>query len=246
MAADVPNLPADPGMLALWLALSIDTEHHHPDEAKRKEAADLVALLTPIAKAFMTDNGFNIAVQSQQVFGGHGYIQEWGMEQFVRDARINVIYGGTNTSQALDLLGRKVLGNQGASLKKFGKLVSDFVEAEGVKPEMQEFINPLADIGEKVQKLTMEIGMKAMQNPDEVGAAAVPYLRTVGHLVFSYFWARMARIALDNEASGDPFYKAKLATARFYFAKLLPETASLIRTCRAGLAPLMEMEEALF
>jgi hypothetical protein len=111
---------------------------------------------------------------------------------------------------------------------------------------MQEFINPLADIGEKVQKLTMEIGMKAMQNPDEVGAAAVPYLRTVGHLVFSYFWARMARIALDKEASGDPFYKAKLATARFYFAKLLPETAMTIRQARAGSKSMMEVDEALF
>jgi hypothetical protein len=113
---------------------------------------------------------------------------------------------------------------------------------------MQEFINPLADIGDKVQKLTMEIGMKAMQNPDEVGAAAVPYLRTVGHLVFSYFWARMARIALDRQASGDddPFYKAKLATARFYFAKLLPETASTIRAARAGAKTLMDIDAALF
>jgi len=181
-----------------------------------------------------------------QIYGGHGFIAEWGMEQYVRDARINMIYEGTNAIQALDLLGRKILGDMGAKMKKFGKLVSDFVEAEGVKPEMQEFINPLADIGEKVQKLTMEIGMKAMQNPDEVGAAAVPYLRTVGHLVFSYFWARMARIALDNEASGDPFYKAKLATARFYFAKLLPETAMTIRQARAGSKSMMDVEESLF
>jgi hypothetical protein len=181
-----------------------------------------------------------------QIYGGHGFITEWGMEQYVRDARINMIYEGTNAIQALDLLGRKILGDMGAKMKKFGKLVTEFVEAEGIKPEMQEFINPLADIGEKVQKLTMEIGMKAMQNPDEVGAAAVPYLRTVGHLVFSYFWARMARVALDNEASGDPFYKAKLATARFYFAKLLPETAMTIRQARAGSKPLMDYEEALF
>jgi hypothetical protein len=168
------------------------------------------------------------------------------MEQYVRDARINMIYEGTNSIQALDLLGRKILGDMGTKLKKFGQLVTDFVEEEGVKAEMQEFINPLADIGDKVQKLTMEIGMKAMQNPDEVGAAAVPYLRTVGHLVFSYFWARMARVALDKEAEGDPFYKAKLATARFYFAKLLPETASTIRAARAGSKTLMEYDEALF
>ncbi len=229
-----------------WSALQIDKELSHADEAVRKEAADLVALLTPIIKAFLTDNAFESTNHAMQIYGGHGFISEWGMEQYVRDARINMIYEGTNSIQSLDLLGRKVLGDMGAKLKKFGKLVTEFAEAEGVKPEMAEFINPLADIGDKVQKLTMEIGMKAMQNPDEVGAAAVPYLRTVGHLVFSYFWARMARLALDNEASGDPFYKSKLATARFYFARLLPETASTIRAARAGSKTMMEVDESLF
>ncbi|WP_233864570.1 acyl-CoA dehydrogenase C-terminal domain-containing protein [Paraburkholderia adhaesiva] len=229
-----------------WSALQIDRELSHSDESERKEAADLVALLTPIIKAFLTDNAFESTNLGMQVFGGHGFISEWGMEQHVRDARINQIYEGTNTIQSLDLLGRKVLGDMGAKLKKFGKIVTEFIEAEGIKPEMQEFVNPLADIGDKVTKLTMEIGMKAMQNPDEVGAAAVPYLRTVGHLVFAYFWARMARIALDKEASGDPFYKSKLATARFYFAKLLPETATAIRQARAGSKTLMEVDEALF
>jgi hypothetical protein len=168
------------------------------------------------------------------------------MEQFVRDARINMIYEGTNTIQSLDLLGRKVLGDGGRKLKKFGKLVQAFVEEEGVREEMQEFVNPLADLGDKVTKLTTELGMKAMGNPDEVGAAAVDYLRVCGHLVFAYFWARMAKIALEKKDSGDPFYTAKLHTARFYFAKLLPETAGLIRSCRSGLAPLMAMDEALF
>ncbi|SAL10639.1 Acyl-CoA dehydrogenase-like protein [Caballeronia cordobensis] len=229
-----------------WAALNIDKELSHADEAVRAEAADFVALLTPVIKAFLTDNAFEGTNMGMQIYGGHGFISEWGMEQYVRDARINMIYEGTNSIQALDLLGRKILGDMGAKLKRFGKLVSDFVEQEGVKPEMQEFINPLADIGGKVQKLTMEIGMKAMQNPDEVGAAAVPYLRTVGHLVFSYFWARMARVALDGAASGDAFYVAKLATARFYFAKLLPETASTIRAARAGAKPMMDYDEALF
>jgi alkylation response protein AidB-like acyl-CoA dehydrogenase len=229
-----------------WIALQIDRELSHPDEAVRKEAADLVALLTPIVKAFLTDNAFTATNEGMQVFGGHGYIAEWGMEQYVRDARINMIYEGTNTVQSLDLLGRKILGDMGAKMKKFGKMVQDFVEAEGTNEAMQEFINPLADIGDKVQKLTMEIGMKAMANPDEVGAAAVPYLRVVGHLVFSYFWARMAKIALEKQASGDTFYKAKLATARFYFAKLLPETAYQIRAARSGGATLMALEADLF
>jgi len=232
--------------LAIHTALLIDKEIHHPDEEVRKEAADEVALLTPIVKAFITDNGWIATSHCMQVFGGHGFISEWGMEQYVRDARINMIYEGTNTIQSLDLLGRKVLGDNGAKLKKFGKKVAQFVEDEGVSEAMQEFINPLADLGDKVTKLTTEIGMKAFQNPDEVGAAAVDYLRVCGHLVFAYFFARMAKVALDKRNGGDPFYKAKLTTARFYFAKLLPETAGLIRSCRAGLAPLMEMDETLF
>ena len=232
--------------LAIHTALLIDKELHHPDEDVRKECADEVALLTPIVKAFMTDNGWIATSHCMQVYGGHGFIHEWGMEQYVRDARINMIYEGTNTIQSLDLLGRKVLGDNGAKLKKFGKKIAQFVEDEGISEEMQEFVNPLAELGDKVTKLTTEIGMKAFQNPDEVGAAAVDYLRVCGHLVFAYFFARMAKVALEHKDSGDTFYKAKLTTARFYFAKLLPETAGLIRTCRAGLAPLMEMDEALF
>jgi len=232
--------------LAMWTTLQLDKELASDDDEVKKEAADLVALVTPIIKAFLTDNGWIATSHCMQVFGGHGFIREWGMEQYVRDARINMIYEGTNTIQSLDLLGRKVLGDNGAKLKKFGKLVQDLVEEEGTNEAMQEFVNPLADLGEKVTKLSMEIGMKAFQNPDEVGAAAVDYLRVCGHLVFGYFWARMAKVALAKVDSGDPFYKAKLATARFYFAKLMPETASLIRTARAGVAPLMEMEEDMF
>ena len=187
---------------ALWVALQSDLLHH-PDEAVRKDADDMMALMTPIVKAFMTDNGYYAATGCQQVFGGHGYIAEWGMEQFVRDARINMIYEGTNTIQALDLLGRKILGDGGARMKKFAKLVAQFAEAEKANPAMAEFLAPLADLGDKVQKLTMEIGMKAMSNPDEVGAAAVDYLRVVGHLVYAYFWARMAKIALEKQSSGD-------------------------------------------
>jgi alkylation response protein AidB-like acyl-CoA dehydrogenase len=232
--------------LAIWTALQIDRELSSDDEDERKDAADLVALITPIIKAFLTDNGWIATSHCMQVFGGHGYIREWGMEQFVRDARINMIYEGTNTIQSLDLLGRKVLADNGAKLKKFGKLVADFVETEGLNEAMQEFVNPLADLGDKLTKLTTELGMKAFANADEVGGAAVDYLRVAGHLVFAYFWARMARVALDKQGSGDAFYTAKLHTARFYFAKLLPETAGLIRSARAGVAPLLAMDEALF
>jgi alkylation response protein AidB-like acyl-CoA dehydrogenase len=232
--------------LSVHIALLIDTYLATEDEDERKAAEDEVALLTPIVKAFLTDNAWLATSHCLQVYGGHGYIREWGMEQFVRDARINMIYEGTNTVQSLDLLGRKVLADNGAKLKKFGKRIQAFVEDEGVNEAMQEFVNPLADLGDKVTKLTTELGMKAFGNADEVGAAAVDYLRVLGHLAFAYFWARMAKVALEKKNAGDPFYTAKLATARFYFAKLLPETAGLIRSARAGLQPLMEMDEALF
>ena len=233
--------------LNLFCALLIDRELNHPDEKVRKDAAELVALLTPIVKAFITDNGHIATNACMQVFGGHGFIKEWGMEQFVRDNRINMIYEGTNTIQSLDLLGRKVLGNQGATLKKFGKLVAQLVEEEGVNEKMAEFINPLAYLGDKMTKFTTELGFRAFQNPDEVGGAAVDYLRVAGHLVFGYFWARMAQVALRQIEAGntDPFYKAKLQTARFYFARLFPETASLMLTARSGVKVLLDTDEAL-
>jgi hypothetical protein len=170
----------------------------------------------------------------------------------VRDARINMIYEGTNGIQSLDLLGRKVLGNQGASLQKFGKLIGKLVAQEMGNEAMAEFIKPLADLGQKMTQFTTEIGMKAMGNADEVGAASVDYLRVAGHLVFAYFWARMAQVALAKIAAAeeeaqraDPFYKAKLQTARFYFARLLPETLSLMNTARSGSEVLMDTDLAL-
>ena len=160
----------------------------------RKDSADLVTLLTPVVKAFITDNGFQCAdARACRCTAATATSARSGIEQYVRDARINMIYEGTNTIQSLDLLGRKVLGDNGAKLRKFGKLVKAFVEAEGTNEDMAEFVNPLADLAGKVEKLTMEIGMKALGNPDEAGAAAVDYLRVIGHLVLSYFWARMAR-----------------------------------------------------
>ncbi len=262
-----PDLPADPIIvhpdvrrmlltarayaeggraLAVFTALLIDQELSSTDEAVREDAADLVALLTPIVKAFLTDNAWIATSHCLQVFGGHGYIREWGMEQFVRDARINMIYEGTNTIQSLDLLGRKVLLDRGKKLKKLIVLIQQLIEKEGADTAMLEFINPLADLGEKATKLSTELGLKAYTNPDEVGAAAVDYLRVIGHLVFAYFWARMARVAIDHRADDDPFYRAKLATARFYFAFLLPETAALIRSARGGARSLMSMDASLF
>ena len=233
--------------LAIYCTVLLDKEHYHPDEKVRKDSGEILSLLTPIVKAFLTDNGHIATNACLQVFGGHGYIKEWGMEQFVRDNRINMIYEGTNTIQSLDLLGRKILGNNGATLKKFGKLIGALVAEEGVNEKMAEFINPIAMLGDQMTKLTTELGFKGFQNADEVGAAAVDYLRVAGHLVFGYFWARMAQVALREIAAGntDKFYIAKLQTARFYFAKLFPETATLMRTARSGSKVLMETDEAL-
>jgi alkylation response protein AidB-like acyl-CoA dehydrogenase len=233
--------------LTTFCSMLLEKEINHPDEAVRKDAAEMLALLTPIVKAFITDNGWAATSSCLQVFGGHGFIKEWGMEQFVRDARINMIYEGTNTIQSLDLLGRKVLSNNGATLRKFGKLVAALVEEEGVNEKMAEFVTPIAVLGDQMTKFTTEIGFKGFQNPDEVGAAAVDYLRVAGHLVFGYFWARMAQVALREIAAGntDPFYQAKLQTARFYFAKLFPETATLMRTARTGSKVLMDTDAAL-
>ncbi|MBK9346584.1 MAG: acyl-CoA dehydrogenase C-terminal domain-containing protein [Burkholderiales bacterium] len=230
--------------LQAYCSLLLEKEHGHPDEKVRKDSGEMLAMLTPIAKAFLTDNGHISTNSCMQVFGGHGFIKEWGMEQFVRDNRINMIYEGTNTIQSLDLLGRKILGNNGATLKKFGKLIGQLVAEEGVNEKMAEFITPIAILGDQMTKFTTEIGFKGFQNPDEVGAAAVDYLRVAGHLVFGYLFARMAQVALRQIAAGntDPFYVAKLQTARFYFAKLFPETATLMRTARAGSKVLMDTD----
>ena len=231
--------------LSLYCALLIDTYLNHPDEAARKEAEELVALLTPIVKAFITDNAWLATSHCLQVFGGHGFINEWGMEQYVRDSRINMIYEGTNTIQSLDLLGRKVLGNQGVTLKKLGAIMEQFAEeCEGIEA-MQEFIGPMLKAAELWSTLTFEIGSIAQKTPEVVGAAAVDYMRVAGHTVFAFWFAKMAKIALEKQNSGDDFYKAKLQTARFYFAKLLPEIESCATTARAGLKPLMETEYAL-
>ena len=230
-----------------FCTMLLQQEHSHPDEQVRKDAGEMLALLTPIVKAFITDNGWISTSGCLQVFGGHGYIKEWGMEQYVRDARINMIYEGTNTIQSLDLLGRKILGNNGATLKNFGKLVIDLAKAEAANEKMNEFIKPVSDLGLQMTQFTMDIAMKGMQNPDEVGAAAVDYLRVAGHWVLGYFWARTAQVALREIAAGsnDPFYQGKLQTARFYFAKLFPETSSLMQTARQGSAVLMDTDAAL-
>ena len=233
--------------LAALLALQLDIEEKHPDAEARQDAADLVALLTPVAKAFMTDNGYTATNMGMQVFGGHGFIREWGMEQLVRDCRISQLYEGTNGIQAIDLLGRKVLLDQGAKLRKFSKLIHKFCEANAGNEQLAEFVGPLSKLLKEVGETTMGIGMAAMMNKDDAGAAATDFLRLIGHITYAWLWARMAEVAYSKLGQGDDaFYNAKITTARFYYAKLLPEVESLKAQIKTGSKPLMALDEDSF
>ncbi|MEH6459012.1 acyl-CoA dehydrogenase C-terminal domain-containing protein [Chitinimonas sp. JJ19] len=227
-----------------WLAVLLDVEDRAEDTEQRQDATDLLALLIPVAKAFMTDNGFETTNHGVQIFGGHGFIREWGMEQFVRDARISLLYEGTNGIQAMDLIGRKVLMDQGAKLRKFTKLVHRFCQEQEGRAEMAEFVTPLAALNKQLGEVTMKIGMAAMQNKDEAGAAASDYLRLLGHLVYGWFWARMVAVSLPK--ADEPFYAAKISTARFYYAKLMPETHALTAKLATGAQPLMSLDQDHF
>ncbi len=233
--------------LAYWVAKESDVALKHPDEAVRAEAGDFIALMTPIVKAFMTDHGFEAANLGVQVFGGHGYIREHGMEQFVRDARITQLYEGTNGIQALDLVGRKLPDGMGRLLRRFFHPVQGFVEEHQADKEMAEFVMPLAKAFARLQQSTAWIAQQGMKDPEDGAAAATDYLRLFGLVAIAYLWARMAKVALSH-ADEDPtgFYAAKLASARFYMARVLPETSTLAATISTGAAPLMAMDEAAF
>ncbi len=230
-----------------YLGQQSDILEYGEGEAKQ-EAEDLLALLTPIAKAFITETGYESANLGVQVYGGHGFIKEWGMEQIVRDARIAMLYEGTTGIQALDLIGRKVLGSGGKLLMGFTKLVHQFCE-DHKDNGVQKFVAPLAHYNKEWGELTMKIGEAAMENPDEAGAAAVDYLMYSGYVTLAYFWAQMAAKANDAlEAGTDDkeFYEAKLHTAHFYFDRILPRALTHKESMLSGADNLMDMDEALF
>ncbi|MGI9274628.1 MAG: acyl-CoA dehydrogenase C-terminal domain-containing protein [Endozoicomonas sp.] len=234
--------------LAYYTAKKADLLHH-PDEAVRKQADLEMGFLTPIVKAFMTETGFEAANHGVQCFGGHGYISEWGMEQNVRDCRISMLYEGTTGIQALDLLGRKILMTQGESMKPFTKVVHKFCKEHAENSELEEFTKPLANLNKEWGELTMQIGMKAMQNPDEVGAASVDFLMYSGYACLAYFWADMARQAQETLKAGtteEGFYKAKIQTARFYYQRILPRTLAHKAAMGSGSENLLAMDEADF
>lgn len=215
-------------------------------EGESKVYADqMLSLLTPIAKAFLTETGYESANHGVQVYGGHGFIREWGMEQNVRDTRIACLYEGTTEIQSLDLLGRKVLGSQGKMLANFSKVIYQFCEENKDNDEMGQFIRPLARLNKEWGDLTARIGMQATENPDAVGGAAVDYMYYSGYVTFAYLWARMALVAqqaLKGDTTEAKFYQAKIKTAQFYFAKLLPRTLTYVKRIDSGLEPFMSMD----
>jgi alkylation response protein AidB-like acyl-CoA dehydrogenase len=228
--------------LAGWVGRAADDAARNPDAVRREEAEDLLALLTPVVKAHFTDTGFDCANLAVQIWGGHGYIRDNGMEQFIRDARITQIYEGTNGIQALDLIGRKLGQGTGRLLRRFFHPVAAFIEEAGNEPAMAEFVLPLAKVFARLQQVTGQIAQAGLRDPEEAASAAPDYLNFFALTALAYQWARMARIALAK-AANDPagFYKAKLMTARFFMARLLPQQTSLFQTLSAGKATLMEM-----
>ncbi|MGS0942508.1 phenylacyl-CoA dehydrogenase [Pseudomonas luteola] len=232
-----------------FAAKLVDVTRYSQDEEERKKADALLAFITPIAKAFMTEVGFEAASHGMQIYGGHGYISEWGMEQNLRDSRIAMMYEGTTGIQAIDLLGRKVLMTQGESLKGFTKIVHKFCQAQEGNAELKEFIEPLAKLNKEWGEITLKVGMAAMKDREEVGAAAVDYLMYSGYVCLAYFWADMARVASEKLAAGTDeaaFYKAKLQTARFYYQRLLPRTRMHVEAMLAGAGSLMDVAEEDF
>ena len=235
--------------MVYWASMLGDTVKLGKTEEERKEADELMAFITPIAKAFITETGLEAANHGVQIYGGHGFIREWGMEQNVRDARISTLYEGTTGIQALDLLGRKVLQTQGAALRKFTKIMHKFCETHADNADLKEFVEPLVKLNKEWGEMTMAIGMKAMQNPENAGAAAVDYLMYSGYVVTGYLWALMAKTAQDKLAAGagdEDFYKAKISTARFYFKRLLPRTVSHKLAIEGGLECLMDLDAEHF
>ncbi|GAA0594770.1 acyl-CoA dehydrogenase C-terminal domain-containing protein [Caenispirillum bisanense] len=234
-------------MLAAWISQELDYAEKAEDPARRQEADDFVALMTPIVKALLTDLGSEVANLGVQVYGGHGYIREWGMEQYVRDARIAQIYEGTNGIQALDLVGRKLPTGMGRQLRRFFHPVSAYIDQAMDDDDLAEFALPLAKAFVRLQQATGFIAQKGLSNPNEAGAAATDYLRLFGLVAMAYLWVRAVETAKDKTDGDDgAFHRAKIATARFYFQRLLPQTGALFAALMSGAQSTMEFEDAAF
>jgi alkylation response protein AidB-like acyl-CoA dehydrogenase len=231
-----------------WAYQLVDTTKHSADPQQQQQAADLLEILTPIAKAFCTETAQEVSYLGMQVFGGHGYITEHGMERIARDNRICTVYEGTTGIQALDLIGRKVMGSGGKLLRNLTKYIYKYCEARAGDEQLQQFVEPLIEANQQWGELTIRIGEKAMDNPDEIGAASVDYLMYGGYVISAFMWLRMAEAAAQKIAAGDtnPLYPAKLATAQFYFQRVLPRIETHKAAMLAGCGEMMNLTEEQF
>src|SRR6202158_5080653 len=234
--------------LVLWTALQGDIARRSQDGKQRQSADDYMGLLTPVVKGVLTDTGFANTVMAQQVFGGHGYIAEHGMEQFVRDARIAMIYEGANGIQALDLVGRKLPRDGGRAVMSFFNEVATFARDHGPDEAMKPYVAPLSAALGHLQQATTWLMQNAMPNPDNAGAAATDYMQLFGLVTFAYMWARMAKVALDKIAGGGttPYLTTKLVTGRFFMERMLPETTVHLARIQTGCATTMELAAEAF
>jgi alkylation response protein AidB-like acyl-CoA dehydrogenase len=230
--------------LVYWVGRELDVEAKSEDETKRAAANDFVALLTPVIKSFLTDVGFDVANLAVQIYGGHGYIRENGVEQYVRDARITQIYEGTNGIQALDLVGRKMPEDYGRLMRQFFHPVTNFLTAEKDNPALAEFLPSFMSAFGKLQMSTITVATKGFGNPDEAGAAASDYLKLFAYVAVGFMWLKMAKAASANMSSAvarTGFYEAKLKTARFYFVKIMPQVNALNLAIMSGAKSVMDM-----
>jgi hypothetical protein len=234
--------------MVIWTALKSDVAHRSSDPKDREAADDHMGLMTPVMKGFLTDTGFANAVLAQQVYGGHGYIAEQGMEQFVRDARIAMIYEGANGIQALDLVGRKLPRNGGRAVMSFFSEVMTFAKDNGTQESMKSYVSPLSTALGHLQQATTWLMQNALAKPDNAGAAATDYLHLFGLVALGYMWARMAKVAQDKIAGGatTPYLSTKLVTGRFFMERMLPETALCLARIQSGCAATMELPAEAF
>ena len=233
--------------LTCWLARNLDFRDKAETNEGRQAADDFVQLMTPIVKAFLTDYGFEVTNMGLQIHGGHGYIRETGVEQYVRDARITQIYEGANGIQALDLVGRKLPAHTGRYLRSFFHPVQSWIEEQSVNTELQPFVLPVAKAFGRLQLATGHIAQAGLSNPDEGGAAASEYLRLFGLVALGYLWARMAQISIEKQGGDDNgFYAAKIITARFFMERVLPQTGALFAAIMSGSNTIMEFPDDTF
>lgn len=235
--------------LTTYLAQLVDIGHAEQDEAIKADAETKLALLTPIAKAFLSELGFECTSHGVQIFGGHGFIKEWGMEQLMRDTKISCLYEGTTGIQALDLLARKVIGSQGKVLKPFANDMTTFCQENFDNPDMAEFIKPIMAYAKEWHNITLAIGEKAQKNLDEIGGASVDYLMYSGYVTLAFFWAKMAKVAQDKLAVGtndSAFYQAKIKTAQFFIQRMLPRAKGHAACIENGVDSMMALNSEDF